>query len=201
MTERSLQQITNNQKQSTKNNQPTNMKQQFNTLTLAEYLDCIKNHKTFKEFNTLGLYRSLLENEQLTLQEKLEVRDYAHSFFEKTFAFLQVKDPWTYIKVKTLGMELTHADKEALWREVQKNQEQILRDKRIKHRNFGTYSKHNCGHEHCLMNGIMIKQGSPLAEFRMCIGIINKEVQKEKSKRIKAERKNIKNIIDRELDE
>lgn len=177
------------------------MKQKFNTLTLAAYLDCIKNHKTFKEFNTLGLYRSLLENEQLTLEEKIKVRNYAHSFFEKTFEFLQIKDPWTYIKVKTLGMELTHADKETLWREVQKNQEQILRDKRIKHRNFGAYSKHNCGHEHCPMNGIMIKQGSPLAEFGMCIGTVNKETQKEKSKRIKKERKNIKNIIDRELDE
>jgi hypothetical protein len=172
---------------------------QFNCLTLEEYIFYIENHKNYSDFNTLGLYRSIFENEKLSLVEKIQIRDFANKIFQKTFDFLQVKDPWTYIKVITLGLELTNGDKEEIWRKIRKNQEKILSQKRIKHQNFGEYSKHNCGYETCPMNGIMIKQGSYFAEYTMCIGNINKYVQKQKSERRKSERKNENQIINKEL--
>lgn len=173
---------------------------QFKCLTYDEYFFFIDNHKKYSDFNTLGLYRSLFENEKLNIEEKIRVRDYANGLFQKSFDFLQIKDPWTYIKVTTLGQELTSGDKEELWRKIFVAQEKILKDKRIKHRNFGEYSKHNCGYETCPMNGIMTKQGSFLAEYGMCIGNINKYIQKQKSERRKSDRKNENQIIKKELD-
>lgn len=162
---------------------------QFNSLTYEEYFFFIDNHKKYSDFNTLGLYRSLSENEKLNIEEKIHIRDYAHNLFQKTFDFLQIKDPWTYVKVITLGEELTSGDKTELWRKIFAAQEKILKDKKIKHRNFGEYSKHNCGYENCPMNGIMIKQGSPFAEYEMCVGNINKYIQKQKSETRKSDRK------------
>lgn len=173
---------------------------QFNSLSFKEYLFYIENHKNYSDFNTLGLYRSISENEKLSLEEKIKVRDLANTIFQKTFDFLQVKDPWTYIKVEALGLELTNGDKEQMWRKIRKYQEKILREKRIRHQNFGEYSKHNCGYETCSMNGIMIKQGSWFAEYEMCIGNINKYIQKKKSERRKSDRKNETQIIKKELD-
>ena len=139
----------------------------FNTFTLAEYFFYIDNHKKYKDFNTLGLYRSIVENENLTIEEKLNVREYAHKIFRKTFDFLQLKDPRTFKEVTYLGQELTRGDEEKIWSDIRKNQQRILADKKIKHRNFGEYSKHNCGWEYCFMNGIMVKQGSIKAECSM----------------------------------
>jgi hypothetical protein len=173
---------------------------QFNTLTFEEYKFFIDNHKKYSDFNTLGFYRSLIENGNLDLNQKILVRDYANSIFEKTLNFLQIKDPWTFIKVKTLGVELTTGDKEELWRKIAIAQEQILRDKRIKHRNFGEYSKHNCGYETCPMNGIMVKQGSYYAEYGMCVGHVNKHTRKVKSDKRKLARKNESQIIKKEIE-
>jgi len=83
--------------------------QKFNQLTLKEYFFYVDNHKKYTDFNTLGLYRSIIENEKLGLPEKIEVREYAHQFFRKTFDFLQLKDPDTFVKVSTLGQTLTVA--------------------------------------------------------------------------------------------
>lgn len=169
-------------------------------MTFEEYKFFIDDYKNYSDFNTLGLYRSLIENSNLDENQKILVRDYANKIFEKTFQFLQIKDPWTFIKVKTLGLVLTSGDKEELWRNIAINQEKILRDKRIKHRNFGEYSKHNCGFETCPMNGIMIKQGSYFAEYGMCIGHVNKNMRKVKSQTRKLDRKNESQIINNDLD-
>jgi hypothetical protein len=173
---------------------------QFNCLSFEEYLFYIENHKSYSDFNTLGLYRSIIENERITIEEKIKIRELANSIFQKTFDFLQIKDPWTYVKVLTLGLELTEGDKAGLWKKIFIAQEKILKDKRIKHRNFGEYSKHNCGYENCPMNGIMIKQGSQFAEYEMCVGYVNKYVQKQKSERRKSDRKSENKIIEKELD-
>ena len=170
--------------------------QPFNLLSLKEYLYYIDNHKKYTDFNTLGLYRSLTENENLSLEEKIAVRDYANKTFQKTFDFLQIKDPMTYFLVSTLGEEMTEADKHQFWQDIRKNQQAILNDKKIKHRNFGDYSKHNCGYEDCPFNGIMIKQGSILAECNMRFsGDKDKYVTKKKAKKVKSERKHVKKII------
>lgn len=170
---------------------------QFNILSFEEYFHFIADHKDYTDFNTLGLYRSLDENEQLDTAQKIEVRDYAHTFFQKQFDFLQIKDPSTYIKVISLGEELTVADKYQLWDDVRVYQEKTLKDKRIRHRNFGVYSKHNCGYEDCRFNGVMIQQGSWLAEMEMrgtCW------YSKVKSAKVKSERKKSAQIIQKEID-
>lgn len=172
----------------------------FNTLTFDEYLFYIENHKDYFDFNTLGLYRSLLENEKLNLEQKVAVRDYANQFFQKTFDFLQVKDPWTYAKVISLEFEMTNGDKENLWRIIGDNQRKILSDKKIRHQNFGVYSKHNCGYETCPFDGLMIKQGSEFAEYEMCLGYQNKYIKKVKSEKRKSDRKSQKKIVDQEID-
>jgi hypothetical protein len=174
---------------------------QFNTLTLIEYLFYIENHKKYSDFNTLGLYRSLIENKKLTLDDKIAVREYAHKTFKKSFDFLQLKDPKTFVEVTYIGQELTKGDQEMIWNNIKTNQRKILSDKRIKHRNFGEYSKHSCGDEHCVWNGIMIKQGSWLAESNMHFNSDkNKYQQKVKSERRKSERRNETQIIKKELE-
>jgi hypothetical protein len=140
---------------------------QLNTLSYSEYLHLLKNYSRFTDFNSLGLFRSVLENEKLTLAQKIEIRDAAINTFPKFFTFLQVKDPWTFERLKMLGQDFTVADERSLWNVVQLNQQKILADKRIRHRNFGTYSKHSCGYDTCHFNGIMIRQGSRLAEGEM----------------------------------
>lgn len=137
---------------------------QFNTLTYGEYLHLIENHKKFTDFNTLGLFRSIVETTKLSLEEKLELRKVAVAAFAKTFEFLQLKDPNTYIEVSTLGEVLTVADKNQAWKDIRHNQQRILESKKLKHRNFGIYATHNCGLDTCPMNGIMFKQNSHIAQ-------------------------------------
>jgi hypothetical protein len=170
--------------------------QPFNKLTFSEYIFYIDNFKKHTDFNTLGLYRSLTENEILSLEEKITIREYANKTFQKAFNFLQVKDPMTFFLVSTLGENLTKADKYQIWQDIRKNQQIILRDKKIKHRNFGDYSKHNCGLEDCPFNGIMIKQGALMSECSMRFtGDKDKYMTEKKAKKVKSERKNIKKVI------
>lgn len=133
---------------------------QFNTFTKQEYFFSIDNYEKYSNFNTLGLYRSILENENLLLEEKIEIRDYANQTFQKTFDFLQIKDPSTYVKLVSLGVDLTKADERQIWKDVVRWQEKTLADKKIKHRNFGDYSKHNCGDTICVYNGLMVHQSN-----------------------------------------
>ena len=175
--------------------------QKFNNLTLKEYFFYIDNYKKYTDFNTLGLYRSLVENGKLTLEEKILVRNYANEIFQKTFDFLQLKDPKTFVELTYLGEELSKGDEEKIWNEIKKNQQKFLIDKKIKDRNFGDYSKHNCGYEDCVYNGLMIRQGSRLAECQIHFNTDRtKYSAKEKSEKRKLERKNIKNIIKKEFE-
>ncbi|MDF3079003.1 MAG: hypothetical protein K0S09_2892 [Sphingobacteriaceae bacterium] len=173
----------------------------FNQLKLEEYFFYIDNYKKYKDFNTLGLYRSILENEKLSLENKIEVREYAHKTFKKTFDFFQLKDVGTFKEVEHLGENLTKGDQDKIWEDIRKNQQRILEDKRIKHRNFGDYSKHNCGEENCPYNGIMIKQGSWFAESELHFkSDRSTRSPKIKSERVKKERRNKNQIITTDLD-
>ncbi len=167
--------------------------QPFNQLQKAEYLYFIENHKQYSDFNTLGLYRSLTENILLSLEELIEIREFAHSYFQKTFDFLQLKDPLTYFKVSHLGQELTQGDELNAWRIIRENQQKTLKDKKIKHRNFGTYSIHDCGYEICPFNGLMIKQDAFNSRGSMCFKTDeNKNEKKLKSKRLSKKQKDFK---------
>lgn len=169
----------------------------FNTLSVSEYKHYIENHKKYVDFNTLGLYRSILENEKLTIEDKIFVRDFANTFFKKTFNFLQLKDPFTYFQLIILDKTLTVSDEKQLWNQIRISQKEILKDKKIKHRNFGIYSKHNCGYETCNMNGLMIEQGSFFTEHIMRFDSDkNKFAAQLKSKRLKKERKTEKQTVE-----
>lgn len=101
----------------------------FNTLSFSEYRHYIENHKKYVDFNTLGLYRSILENENLTHNNKIFVCNFANKFFQKTFDFLQIKDPFIYFELTTLGETLTAGDEKHLWNQIRINQEKILKEK------------------------------------------------------------------------
>ena len=174
----------------------------FNRFSMSEYRHYISNYKKYTNFNTLGLYRSILENKKLSVEEKIEIRDFANSYFQKTFDFLQIKDCFTYFNLLTLGKELTVADECHLFDVIRKNQELILKSKRIKHRNFGNYSKHNCANDNCYLNGLMIKKGSWFSEDIMhfdsdkrCYDKSISSTVREKSKKNKKDRKSLKRII------
>ena len=173
----------------------------FNLFTFKEYIYVIEHYQKYTDFNTLGLYRSLLENNKLSLAEKMAIRDMANNKFGKTFNFLQLKDPYTYLKVSTLGKDLTVADERQAWANIRKNQERILKQKKIKHRNFRVYSKHNCGYDDCVLNGLMIRKGSHFAECDMYFDSDrNRNNKIEKSIGLKSAIKNQKDFW-KQLDE
>ena len=174
----------------------------FNQIRKSDYFHFIDNYKKYTDFNTLGMYRSICENENLELSDRIEIRDYANTVFGKTFNFYQLKDPQTYFNLTTLGLNMTVADERQAWDDIRVNQEKILAEKRIKHRNFGDYSKHNCGYDDCRYNGLMIKQGSGLAESSMHFNSDkNAYAGKQKSERFKKQRKNKNQIIRDEFDD
>jgi hypothetical protein len=178
---------------------------QFNTLTYGEYLHLIENHKKFTDFNTLGLFRSIVETTKLSLEEKLALRTVAVTAFAKTFEFLQLKDPRTYLAVTALGENLTVADENQVWEDIRHNQQRILESKKLKHRNFGTYSKHDCGQEICYMKGLMTKQGSILAYYGSGGMGFSSDTRRwfksEKAARFKQDRKSEQQIVSHRIDE
>ena len=158
----------------------------FNQLTYQRYINFIENRHRYTNFNTLGLYRSIVENKKLDLTAKIAVRKLAHEHFLNFFEFLQLKDPLTYLKVSTLGQTLTVAEERQLWKNIINNQEQILKEKRIKHRNFGACSKHICGVEGCPYDGVMIHQNSRRYK-QMCFTSDDSD-ENNYSKQLKVER-------------
>lgn len=113
----------------------------FNQLTYREYVYILDRHQKYTDFNPLALYRSIIENDKLDLTQKIAIRDLAHQHFFKFFEFLQVKDPYTYMELSTLGETLTAGEEDRLWDNIRNNGEKILKAKRIEHRNFGINSK------------------------------------------------------------
>ena len=75
------------------------IEKRFNEFSKDEYYHYINNHKKYTNFNTLALYRSIIETEKLSLKNKIEIRGLAHQFFLNSFEFLQVKDPLTFLKL------------------------------------------------------------------------------------------------------
>jgi len=174
---------------------------QFNTLTLKEYLFFIDNHKKYTDFNTLGLYRSITENKKLTMEDKIAVREYAHQTFKKSFDFLQIKDPQTYVDVLTLGQELTRIETKKIWEDIRRYQQKTITEKRFGHRNFGIYSKHSCGYDACSKNGLMIRQGSYISDGEIYFeSDRNRYAAWDKSDRRRQERKKAQQMIRKMLE-
>ncbi|MCB2410814.1 hypothetical protein [Hymenobacter lucidus] len=172
--------------------------QQFNTLSLGEFQYLLEHHRKYTDFNTLGLFRGIVESAKLTLYEKRLLRTQVIAAFSKPYNFLQLKDPVTYLALSTLGEELTVADEKQAWQNIRTNQQRILADKRLRHRNFGTYSKHLCGYENCHLQGLMIRQGSILAdgsEMRFCADKGRWGGQQSKADKRWQERKSMKKLV------
>ncbi|MGI4834774.1 MAG: hypothetical protein ACRYFK_15065 [Janthinobacterium lividum] len=173
---------------------------QINTLTYSEYLHLLENYKKFTDFNHLGLFRSILENEKLAPTQKFEIRDASVEKFPKFFEFLQLKDPVTYFSLVTFQQTLTPADNHQVWEEIKRNQQRILAVKKLGHRNIGTYAKHDCGYETCSLNGLMIRQETWLAERKIhfCTDK-NEYAARSKSEMRRRNRKQQKQIIEQDL--
>ena len=174
----------------------------FNQLSKTRLLHVIDHHKRYEDFNSLGLYRGIVEHKRLSLEDKLEVVERAHQHFRKFFQFLQVKAPWTYLEIMNLGKwdEITAGEHEQMKRDIRRNQQRILKKKRIKHRSFGIHSKHNCV-ETCWVNGLMVRQDSWFAEDKIWFEDDERSwMQRDKSDRRRVERKQIHRLIDQELE-
>jgi hypothetical protein len=168
----------------------------FNTLTAEEYFFCIDHHKKYTDFNTLGLYRSIAENDKLLPEDSIRVRDNAHGAFSKTFDFLQLKDPQTCIAVEYPGTTRAKGDVPEIWRQIKIARQKILEEKKPGHRNFGAYAKHNCGFADCPPDGIIVRQGTSLAERTMHFDSDrNPHPAKAKSAGRKRDRKQVSKII------
>ena len=144
------------------------LSQPFNQLSYEQFRDAMLAHKQYKQFNTLGMFRGIVESELLSPGQKVEIRNLAQKLFERQWEFLQIKDAICYVALYTLDLpDLLPPDEARIWEVLRHNQQQILREKRISHRSFGNYSKHNCGYDWCPYNGIMVRTDWPLAESRM----------------------------------
>ena len=121
--------------------------------------------------------------------------------FPDSSPFYRLKDPWTFRKLELLGQEFTVADENRLRDVIECNQQKILAAKRIRHRNFGIYSKHSCDYDTCHLNNLMTKQGSWLAERNMYFRTDHhtKYSVFAKAERYKKERKMKRRIIQAEL--
>lgn len=173
----------------------------FNQLSKSEYFHYIENHKKYTDFNTLGLYRSIEENKNLSLEDQLEVLEFANRYFFKSYEFLQVKAPGTYLGLSTLGHNLTIGEYRQILANMEAFREAFIRRKRPGHRNFGQYSKHDCGIEHCPWNGMMVRQDSWFAEFHMYFDCDKNQWEaKRKSEALKKQRRESHKIIQKELE-
>jgi hypothetical protein len=129
---------------------------QLNTLTAQGYRKLLASPHGRKQVNTLGLFRSIVENRKLPEEEKAAIRDACREAFPQFYGFLPVKDYRTYWALEALGREMTEADwralKERSWREAAA----WVKQRRIRHRSFGVHSKHEC-EPTCPMLGTMVK--------------------------------------------
>jgi hypothetical protein len=51
----------------------------LNQLTYVEYISILDRYQKYTDFNTLGLYRSLLENDKLDLEQKIAINWFERS--------------------------------------------------------------------------------------------------------------------------
>jgi hypothetical protein len=173
----------------------------FNTLTYGEYLYLIDHHQRFSDFNTLGLFRSIVETTKLSLDQKLELRKVAIATFPKAFDFLQLKDPVTYFEVCFLGESLTVADKRQAWENIRHSQQEILKSKKLNHRNFGTYARHCCGIDTCPIKGVMLRQADRSSSSMHFHTDKSSYASQEKAERRKKDRKTQSHLVTQSLNE
>ncbi|MTB50192.1 hypothetical protein [Lewinella sp. W8] len=153
----------------------------------------LREHHRYTDFNRLGLFRGILESEKLTLEQKQSLKEAAVAAFPKYYDFLILKDPDTWDQLEHLGQERLQPELRRDWQDIRRRQKSMLREKRLRHRNFGVYSKHLCGYDHCRYNGSMVKaKHSPRYGYEMHFDsdhrrsphfLAEKEVRRKRAKR------------------
>lgn len=114
----------------------------FNTFSPSDYYDVIKNHKRYRNFNPLGLYRSLIENPKLDTATQLEILVFANQYFGKFYEFLVVKDIHLYAKLSRLGKEpLNHTQEYQYQEQLREQAKRILQAKKIRNWRVGIHTK------------------------------------------------------------
>ena len=109
---------------------------------MAEYRHYIAHHQKYADFNPLGLYRSILENNKLSEAEKQAVLALAKHYFPKFYDFLLVKDFNTYVALSRLGLPpLNPAQQWDYNAQLRIQAEKILACKRIHNWRVGTQTK------------------------------------------------------------
>lgn len=168
------------------------IEKRYNTFNYDEYIFYLNKYKEYKNFNIYGIFNSFLENKILTDPEKLKlIKKYSEKFY-KSFEFLKVKNEHLYLKLFSIieNKDYTANGKNGLYdnavKNIERDVEKILNNKKIKYRNFGENSK-------AMDNRTGYKFMTREKE--------NKEYKKniKKSLHIKKERKQLKNIINDHL--
>ena len=104
---------------------------------MAEYHHYIAHHQKYADFNPLGLYRSILENDKLDEAARLEILAFANQYFQRFYDFLFVKDPVTYSRLATLGQGLSETQQRQHLSRVWDRREQWCAEKGILHQRIG----------------------------------------------------------------
>ena len=136
--------------------------QPFNELSAARIRTIILNYKQYKDFNRLGLFRGLIESAHLSSEERTGLQQLARRTFARYFDFLVIKDPDTWWQTEYPDwVETSFGDRLNRWREIRERQQVIIERKGLGHRNFGVFSKHDCGRADCPLDGVMVKKNDP----------------------------------------
>ena len=109
----------------------------FKQMSMAEYRHYIAHHQKYADFNPLGLYRSILENDKLDEATRLEVLAFANQYFQRFYDFLFVKDPVTYSRLATLGQGLSETQQRQHLSHVWDGREKWCAEKGIRHQRIG----------------------------------------------------------------
>ena len=104
---------------------------------MAEYRHYIAHHQKYADFNPLGLYRSILENDKLDEAALLEILAFANQYFQRFYNFLFVKDPVTYSRLATLGQGLSETQQWQHLSHVWDRREKWCAEKGIRHQRIG----------------------------------------------------------------
>ena len=113
------------------NNMKVNKK--FKQMSMAEYRHYIAHHQKYADFNPLGLYRSILENDKLDEAAQLEILAFANQYFQRFYDFLFIKDPVAYSRLATLGQDLSETQQRQHLSRVWDRREQWCAEKAIRH--------------------------------------------------------------------
>ncbi len=109
----------------------------FKQMSMAEYRHYIAHHQKYADFNPLGLYRSILENDKLDEAAQLEILAFANQYFQRFYDFLFVKDPVTYSRLATLGQGLSETEQRQHLSRVWDRREKWCAEKGIRHQRIG----------------------------------------------------------------